>query len=235
MFILKVLYALLGNFVIFGGLLFLPAGTLNWWRAWVFLGVVAVSVIATMFIAFRENEELWRERLKPPIQQGQPLIDKIIISLFVLSFFGLVAAIPLDVFRFHLLGKPGATPCGYLEEIASGLGLLLFIAGWWMIAFSFKENTFAAPVVKHQAERHQTVVDTGVYSIVRHPMYAGAVLLMIGMPLWLESYAAALFAIVPIILLAVRIVFEEEFLKQELSGYDAYTERIRYRLLPYVW
>ncbi|MBL1178895.1 methyltransferase family protein [Pantanalinema sp. GBBB05] len=227
MFILKVLYALLGNFVIFGGLLFLPAGTLNWWRAWVFLGVVAVSVIATMIIAFRENEELWKERLKPPIQQGQPLVDKIIISLFVLAFFALVAAIPLDVFRFHLLSRPGA--------IASGLGLLLFIAGWWMIAFSFKENTFAAPVVKHQAERHQTVVDTGVYSIVRHPMYAGAVLLMIGMPLWLESYGAALFAIVPIILLAVRIVFEEKFLKQELSGYDAYTERIRYRLLPYVW
>jgi protein-S-isoprenylcysteine O-methyltransferase Ste14 len=227
MFILKVLYALLGNFLIFGGLLFLPAWTLSWWRAWVFLGAVAVSVIVTMFIAFRENKGLWQERLKPPIQQGQPLVDKIIISLFVLSFFGLVAVIPLDVFRFHLLGKPGA--------VISGLGLLLFIAGWWMIAFSFKENTFAAPVVKHQAERHQTVVDTGVYSIVRHPMYAGAMLLMIGMPLWLESYAAALFAIVPIILLAVRIVFEEQFLRQELSGYDTYTERIRYRLLPYVW
>jgi protein-S-isoprenylcysteine O-methyltransferase Ste14 len=180
-----------------------------------------------MFIAFRDNEELWKERLKPPIQQGQPLVDKIIISLFVLAFFGLVVAIPLDVFRFHLLGKLGA--------IASGLGLLLFIAGWWMIAFSFKENTFAAPVVKHQAERHQTVIDTGVYSIVRHPMYAGAVLLMIGMPLWLESYAAALFAIVPIILLAVRVVFEEQFLRQELSDYDAYTERVRYKLLPYVW
>lgn len=227
MFILKVLYALLGNLVIFGGLLFLPAWTLNWERAWVFLGVVAVSAIATMIIAFRENEELWNERLKLPIQQGQPLADKIIISLFVLTFFGLVAAIPLDVFRFHLLGKPGA--------IVSGLGLLLFTAGWWMIALSFKENTFAAPVVKHQAERHQTVIDTGVYGIVRHPMYAGAVLLMIGMPLWLESYAAALLAIVPIILLSVRIIFEEQFLRQELSGYDAYTDRVRYKLLPYVW
>ena len=154
MFILKVLYALLGNFVIFGGLLFLPAGTLNWWRAWVFLGVVAISVIATMTIAFRENEELWNERLKSPIQQGQPRIDKIIISLFVLAFFGLVAAIPLDVFRFHLLSKPGA--------IASGFGLLIFIAGWWMISFSFKEDSFTARVVKHQAEGHQTVIETGV-------------------------------------------------------------------------
>jgi hypothetical protein len=131
MFILKVLSALLGNLIIFGGLLFLPAWTLNWERAWIFLGVVAVSVIATMIIAFRENEELWNERLKPPIQQGQPLVDKIIISLFVLAFFGLVAAIPLDVFRFHLLGKPGA--------IASGLGLLLFVAGWWAIRFPLRK------------------------------------------------------------------------------------------------
>jgi protein-S-isoprenylcysteine O-methyltransferase Ste14 len=227
MFILKVLSALLGNLIIFGGLLFLPAWTLNWERAWVFLGVVAVSVIATMIIAFRDNEELWKERLKLPIQRDQPLTDKIILSLFVLAFFGLVALIPLDVFRFHLLNKP--------SEIVSGLGLLLFIAGWWMIAFSFKENTFAAPVVKHQVERHHEVVDTGVYSIVRHPMYAGAVLLMIGMPLWLESYAAALFAIVPIILLAVRVVFEEQFLRQELDGYVTYTEQVRYRLLPYIW
>jgi protein-S-isoprenylcysteine O-methyltransferase Ste14 len=227
MFILKVLSALLGNLIIFGGLLFLPAWTLNWERAWFFLGVVAVSVVATMIIAFRDNEELWKERLKLPIQRDQPLEDKIILSLFVLAFFGLVAIIPLDVFRFHLLSKPGA--------IVSGLGLLLFIAGWWMIAFSFKENTFAAPVVKHQVERHHKVVDTGVYSIVRHPMYAGAVLLMIGMPLWLESYAAALFAIVPIILLAVRVVFEEQFLRQGLDGYDTYTEQVRYRLLPYIW
>jgi len=93
MFILKVLFALLGNLVIFGELLFLPVWTLNWERAWVFLGVVAVSVIATMIIAFRENEELWNERLKAPIQQGQPLIDKIIVSLFALTFFGLVSAI----------------------------------------------------------------------------------------------------------------------------------------------
>jgi protein-S-isoprenylcysteine O-methyltransferase Ste14 len=227
MFILKVLSALLGNLIIFGGLLFLPAETLNWWRAWAFLGIVSVCVFTTMVSAFQDNEELWNERLKPPIQPGQPLADKIITIVFILTFFGLIAVIPLDVFRFHLLGKPNA--------IVSGIGLLLFVAGWWMIALSFKENTFAAPVVKHQAERHQTVVDTGVYGIVRHPMYAGAVLLMIGMPLWLESYAAALLAIAPIALLAVRILFEEQFLRQELNGYDAYTERVRYKLLPYVW
>jgi protein-S-isoprenylcysteine O-methyltransferase Ste14 len=227
MFVLKVLFALLGNLVIFGGLLFLPAGTLTWGRAWVFLGTVSVCVIATMMSAFQDNEELWNERLKLPIQADQPLADKIIIILFLLAFCGLIIFIPLDVFRFHLFNKTSG--------IISALGLLLFIAGWWIIALSFKENTFAAPVVKHQTDRHQTVIDTGVYGIVRHPMYAGAVLLMIGMPLWFESYAADLLAILPIVVLMVRILFEEQFLRQELNGYNAYTERVRFKLLPYVW
>jgi protein-S-isoprenylcysteine O-methyltransferase Ste14 len=227
MFIFKVLLALGWNLFIFGGLLFLPAGTLNWWRAWVFLAVISVNVIAVMVGVFRENEELWNERLKPPVQPEQPLADKILTSLFALTFFGLIVAIPLDVFRFHGLGKPSA--------IASGLGLLLVVAGWWIISRSFKANTFAAPVVKHQVDRHQTVIDTGVYSFVRHPMYAGAILLMLGMPLWLESYAAVLFAIVPIGIIIVRILFEEQFLKRELKGYDAYTKKVRYRLLPYFW
>ncbi|BBD60918.1 hypothetical protein NIES2109_37180 [Nostoc sp. HK-01] len=227
MFVFKVLLALFWNLLIFGGLLFIPAGTLFWWRAWIFLGVVSVSVIAVMITVFRENEELWNERLKPFIQEGQPIADKIIISLFVIAFFCLIAIIPLDLFQFHLLSKPGT--------LISSLGLLLFIVGWWIISLSFKENTFAAPVVKHQTDRQQIVIDTGVYSLVRHPMYAGAILLMIGMPLWLESYTAVLYSILPILLLIVRVQFEEKFLRQELKGYDVYTERVRYKLLPYLW
>ncbi|BAY14922.1 hypothetical protein NIES21_07080 [Anabaenopsis circularis NIES-21] len=227
MFVFKVLLALFWNLLIFGGLLFIPAGTLFWWRAWIFLGVVSVSVIAVMITVFRENEELWNERLKPFIQEGQPIADKIIISLFVIAFFCLIAIIPLDLFQFHLLSKPGT--------LISSLGLLLFIVGWWIISLSFKENTFAAPVVKHQTDRQQIVIDTGVYSLVRHPMYAGAILLMIGMPLWLESYTAVLYSILPILLLIVRVQFEEKFLRQELKGYDVYTEKVRYKLLPKIW
>jgi protein-S-isoprenylcysteine O-methyltransferase Ste14 len=227
MFIFKVLVAIVWNIAIFGGLLFLPAGTLNWWRAWLFLGVVEIGTIATMIGVFRDNQDLLNERFKPPIQKEQPFTDKIIISLFLITFLGLIVFIPVDVFRFHLLVKPGV--------IASALGLIFFIAGWWIISVTFKANTFAIPVVKHQADRQQTVIDTGVYGIVRHPMYAGVALEMIGMSLWLESYVAALLAIVPISLLVVRISFEEQFLKQELKGYDAYTEKVRYRLLPYLW
>lgn len=227
MFIFKIVIALLSNIAIFGGLLFLPAETLDWRRAWVFLGVILVSAIATMVNVFQEDEALWNERLKSPIQPDQPLADKIITSLVILTFLSLIAFIPLDVFRFHLFSKP--------ISIASASGLLLFVIGWGIFHLSLKENTFAAPVVKYQADRQQTVIDTGVYGIVRHPMYAGAALLMIGMPLWLESYAAALFALVPIALLVLRILFEEQFLQEKLKGYDTYTEKVQYRLVPYLW
>ena len=100
---------------------------------------------------------------------------------------------------------------------------------------ALETNAFATTVVRHQVERGHTVVDRGVYGVVRHPMYAGAVLLLVGMPLWLESYAAALLAGVPIATLAVRILFEEQFLRRELQGYDAYAERVRYRLIPFLW
>ena len=145
--------------------------------------------VVSMISAFRDNEGLLNERFKPPLQKGQPLADKIIIIPFIVSFFGLLLFIPLDVFRFHLLRHPGI--------FVSALGLFLFVAGWTIITLALRENRFAAPVVKHQEERHQTVIDTGVYRVVRHPMYAAVIPLLVGMSLWLQSTAAALLAIVP--------------------------------------
>jgi protein-S-isoprenylcysteine O-methyltransferase Ste14 len=150
-----------------------------------------------------------------------------VVLLLVAIFCGLTAFIPLDVFRFHVMENPGT--------IVSSVGLVLFVAGWWIISLSFRENAFAAPVVKHQKERHHTVIDTGVYGLVRHPMYAGSIPLMVGMALWLESYAAALLATVPIGILVLRIMIEEQFLKGELKGYDIYMEKVRYRLIPFLW
>jgi protein-S-isoprenylcysteine O-methyltransferase Ste14 len=226
-FVSKLIFSVFYTLVFFGGLLFLPAGTFDWPRAWALLGVLLVSTIATMVIVFPGREDLLNERFKPPLQKGQPLADKIIVLLLIASFIGVIVFIPLDVFRFHLMGKP--------DLLVSSLGMILFIAGWWIISLVFKENAFAAPVVRHQAERHQKVVDTGVYSIVRHPMYAGAILWMVGMPLWLESYAAAALATVLIPIVALRIFFEERFLKRELKDYKDYTRRVRYRLIPYIW
>jgi protein-S-isoprenylcysteine O-methyltransferase Ste14 len=215
------------NIAFFGAPLFLIAGTLDWPRAWVLLGAIIIGATATLLIVFPGREDLLDERLKPLLQEGQPLADKVLVLSLIVAFLGVIVFIPLDVFRFHLLGKPGA--------LISSLGLGLFIAGWWIISVVFKENAFAAPVVKHQEERRHSVVDTGLYGVVRHPMYAGAALLLIGMPLWLESYAGALLAIVPIGILAMRILVEEKFLKRELQGYDAYTKKVRSRLIPFIW
>jgi protein-S-isoprenylcysteine O-methyltransferase Ste14 len=138
-----------------------------------------------------------------------------------------IVFIPLDVFRFHLMAEPG--------KLGSVLGLGLIAGGWWLIALALHENSFAAGVVKYQEERHQRVIDSGVYSKVRHPMYAGGVPFILGSCLWLGSYAAALLAVVPIAMMALRIQIEERFLRQELVGYQAYTERTRYRVIPFLW
>jgi len=227
MFILKSITSIIFNVAIFAVLLFFPAATLDWWRAWLFIGVVFIGTVGAMVSLSRDHEGLLKERLKSPIQKGQPLADKIIVVLYLAAFSGLVIFIPLDVFRFHLMGKPGT--------VVSSLGLALVVAGWWLAYLGLRENAFAAPVVKYQEERQQAVIDTGVYSIVRHPMYAGGALLAVGIPLWLESYPAALLTSVPIATVALRIVFEERFLKRELKGYDAYTQRVRYRLIPFLW
>ena len=91
------------------------------------------------------SKDLLEERFKPPVQEGQPLADKILVLLLIAVFVGLIVFIPLDVFRFHLMGKPGA--------VISSLGLVLFVAGWWIMTLALRENAFAAPVVKHQERK----------------------------------------------------------------------------------
>ena len=180
-----------------------------------------------IFSILPDNADLLSQRAKGIIQKGQPLWDRILVILLVVSFVGQILFIPLDVFRFHLMPKPGG--------LVSFLGLALYVAGWWIMTLAMKVNPFAVPVVRLQEERQQRVVDTGVYAVVRHPMYTGFVPMVVGPALWLESYVAALLAIVPITVLAVRSVFEERFLKRELRGYEAYSKKVRYRLIPFVW
>jgi protein-S-isoprenylcysteine O-methyltransferase Ste14 len=226
MFALKLIYAVVVQAALFGLLLFVPAQTLVWPRAWIFIAGVVGATAATL-LYLHNSEALINERLKGPVQRGQPLMDKIVTTAFLVMFCAVVAFIPLDVFRFHLLGGPG--------RLMSLIGLGLMVGGWWLIALALHENAFAVGVVKHQDERHQRVIDSGVYAKVRHPMYAGGIPFILGICLWLGSYAATLLALVPIALMAVRIEIEERFLRQELEGYQAYTERVRYRLIPLFW
>jgi len=223
----KVIAGVVFNVAFYALLLFVPAGTLHWWRAWVFLAVTVAVMAGAVFSILPGNADLFSQRARGIIQKGQPPWDRVLVILLVASYMGQIVFIPLDVFRFHLLAKPGG--------LVSFLGLALYVAGWWIMTLAMKVNPFAVPVVRLQEERHQRVIDSGVYAVVRHPMYAGFVPMVVGPALWLESYPAALLAIVPIAVLAVRSVFEERFLKQELKGYDAYTEKVRYRLIPLIW
>jgi protein-S-isoprenylcysteine O-methyltransferase Ste14 len=227
MFIRRLVIGIAWNLLTYGALLFATAGTFDWWRAWVLLGVILVMTVMTMMLVFRTRPDLLRERMRGMVQKGQPMVDRAIVLTFLVTYVGSITFIAVDVFELHLLPKPGVW--------VSSLGMVLVLAGWLIISLVFRENAFAAPVVKHQAEREHHVVDTGVYAVVRHPMYAGIFIYNVGMALWLESYAGAIAALVPMSLLAVRIVFEERFLREQLDGYRAYTGRVRYRLVPFVW
>jgi protein-S-isoprenylcysteine O-methyltransferase Ste14 len=223
----KVIAGVVFNVAFYALLLFVPAGTLHWWHAWVFLAVTGAVIAVAIFSILPDNSGLFSERARGVIQKGQPLWDKALVILLVVSYVGQLVFIPLDVFRFHLVPKPSG--------LVSLFGLALYVAGWCIMTLAMKVNPFAVPVVRLQEERHQRVIDTGVYAVVRHPMYAGFVPMVVGPALWLGSYLAALLAIVPVAVLAVRSVFEERFLKRELKGYDTYTEKVRSRLIPFVW
>jgi len=223
----KVIAGVAFNVALYAVLLFVPAGTLHWWRAWVFLAITVAVMAVAIFSILPDNADLFYQRAKGIIQKGQPVWDRVLVILLVVSYLGQIVLIPLDVFQFHLATKPGV--------LVSFLGLALYVAGWWIMTLAMKVNPYAVPVVRLQEERHQRVIDEGVYAVVRHPMYSGFVPMAVGPALWLGSYVAALLAIVPIAVLAVRSVFEERFLKGQLKGYETYTEKVRYRLIPFVW
>ena len=211
----------------FALVLFYPPGDVGWPRAWGLVAIFLVAAVASMALLARTSPELLAARFAPPIQRGQPRADRVAVVGFVAAFAGAMRFVPYDVFVWRLLPPPGA--------IVAALGLGLVIAGWTVVTWAMHANAFAIPVVKSQEDRRQRIVDGGPYAVVRHPMYAGIALVLLGMPLWLGSTAGALVALVPIAILAVRIGIEERFLRVELAGYDAYAARVRSRLVPGAW
>jgi protein-S-isoprenylcysteine O-methyltransferase Ste14 len=224
----RVLMRIIADAVVVAIVLFVAAGTVAWPRAWVLLATLLVVRISSALVVFGANPDLLRERTTVLIHRHQPRIDRLILLTFMATaFLGLPAVAALDAFDWHVLPSPPLV-------LASG-GLILFAIGWTIVAVALWANPFAVTVVRHQSERQHTVVDTGIYSVVRHPMYAGNLLVNVGLSLWLGSYIAALFAALPLALLMVRFGLEESFLQRELPGYREYAARVRYRLLPGLW
>lgn len=209
-------------------ILFTSAGTLAWGRAWVLLAVLLVVRALGARAVYRVNPDLLRERARLPIHSDQPWTDRLLLfAVLATGFLGLPVIAGLDVFRWHLLPPPAA--------LLGDIGLVMFALGWTIKNLALRANAFATAVVRLQSERAHAVADSGVYAVVRHPFYAADPLILVGLGLWLESYAAALCATIPVSLMVIRLHLEERFLRRELSGYNDYAMRVPHRLIPGVW
>jgi protein-S-isoprenylcysteine O-methyltransferase Ste14 len=225
---LRVLVRLVADAALVAILLFVSAGTLSWWRAWVLVAVLLTVRTVSAVAVYRVNPALLRERARLPIHRDQPRTDRLLLlAVITTGFVGLPLIAGFDVSRWRVLPRPA--------PLVANLGLVLFTLGWGIQALALRANAFATAVVRVQRERKHAVVDTGVYGIVRHPFYAGTPLVLVGLGLWLESYAAALFAVVPVAFLVTRLKLEERFLRRELPGYTEYAARVPHRLLPGIW
>lgn len=223
----RLLVSILSNFLLYSVLLFAPARTISWERAWILVFVITSAYSCTGIWLFYNNKALLLERLGAYVQKNQPLIDKVILITFLTTYAGAHAFIGYDVFFLNLLPAP--------TNLMSVLGLAGVMIGCSMVFLTMRENTFAAPVIKFQDTRQHQVVGTGIYRLVRHPMYAGMIPTGIGTALWLQSSAGALIMLLPIFTLVVRISVEERFLREHLKDYEAYSAKVRYRLIPYIW
>jgi protein-S-isoprenylcysteine O-methyltransferase Ste14 len=211
--------------VVLGALLFVPAGTLHWRAAWLFLGTIGILGVAGGLWLARHDPALLAERMRPTMQRDQPAADKTFMLVFGLVALIWFLAIGLDI-REHGIRIPGALQ-------ALGLAMLLLSSGF--IMWVMRENSFAAPVIKLQTERGHRVISTGPYAFVRHPMYSGTVLFFVGAPLLLGSWWGVAMSPLFAVLFAGRIVIEERTLSAGLSGYADYATQVRYRLVPGLW
>ncbi len=223
-----VVLRLLADTGLVGVLLFATADTLAWWRAWILLAVwLGVRLVGAAVVAL-VNPTLLRDRARLPLHGAQPWTNRfLLLAVLATGFLGLPVLAGLDVFRWHLLPAPAPW--------LSGLGLLLFALGWSIKQVALRANAFATTVVRLQTDRAHTVVDNGVYAVIRHPFYAADPLILVGLGLWLESSAAALAACVPVVLMLVRLQCEERFLRRALPGNAAYMTRVPHRLIPGLW
>lgn len=209
--------------IAFGVILFLPAWTLNYWQAWVFIIVFMTTVNAIgIYLSVKDPELLERRKKVGPAAETK-LAQKLIMSL---SLVGLIAMLVFSVLD-HRFGWSLVPP------YASLVGDALIVLGFLIIFIVFKENSFGSATIQTVAD--QKVISTGPYALIRHPMYAGVLVMVTGVPLALGSlWGLAVLALITPILIW-RILDEEKLLKSDLPGYVDYAQKVRYRLVPYLW
>jgi protein-S-isoprenylcysteine O-methyltransferase Ste14 len=205
--------------------LFLPAGSFAWVAGWVWLGVMFGCSTILVFWLLEHCPGLLEERMGL-FMPGQKAWDKVFVVLITVLFLVWLILMPLDAVRFGWSWMPF-----WLQAF----GLLLLLYSFYLFFLVFRENPYLSATVRVQAERGQTVVSTGPYRHVRHPMYSAALLFFIATPLLLSSWYGILVGLLYVPLLGVRAVFEERLLLTQLKGYDDYLSRVKYRFIPGIW
>jgi protein-S-isoprenylcysteine O-methyltransferase Ste14 len=205
------------------GLVFLPAWTQNYWQAWVFLSVFFGSSLAITLYLMKKDPKLLKRRMRAGPGAEKEKSQKIVMSLASAGFIALIVVSALD-HRFAWSALP--------LYIALA-GDVLVALGYLAIFFVFKENTFTSATI--EVDPQQKVISTGPYALVRHPMYAGSIVMLTGIPLALGSWWGLFIIILTMPALIWRLLDEERFLEKNLPGYVEYKNKVKYRLVPYVW
>lgn len=203
-----------------GLLLFLPAGTFSYFNGWLLMGILFVPMFFAGIVMMCKNPALLKSRLDANENSREQ--DRVVKWSGLMFLAGFVVA-GLGI-RFHWYTLP--------EGVAIG-GAVVFIAAYILYAEVLRENTYLSRTIQVQAG--QRVIDTGVYSLVRHPMYSATLLLFLSMPIVLGSIYSFLIFLAYLFIIAKRIQHEEKFLEEQLAGYREYTQKVKYRLIPFIW
>ncbi|HUO88548.1 MAG TPA: isoprenylcysteine carboxylmethyltransferase family protein [Rhizomicrobium sp.] len=212
--------------VLMAAILFGAAGSWRWPQGWAFLAIFVAGSILFCAWLWRRDPALLAARMSPVVQKGQARWDQVFMICAVAAWNAWLAFMAADAERWKL---------SHMPAWLNAAGGVLIVAGFGATVPVFAANSFASPVVRVQEERGQRLIDTGPYAVVRHPMYAAALLYLLGLPLLLGSWWGL--AVLPFLVagLAPRALREEALLKRELPGYAAYMERVRWRLVPHIW
>jgi protein-S-isoprenylcysteine O-methyltransferase Ste14 len=212
--------------VVFGLALFLAAGTIVWASGWVFLLLFFGFIVALTQWLLRHNSRLLTERMTGIGKPNQPVWDKVFFVVVELFFLAWLVLMPLDAVRFRWSQMPG-----WLQVV----GAVLLLTSFYLFFLTYRENPYLSPAVRVQTERGQTVVSTGPYRYVRHPMYGTTIVFIVGTTLLLGSWYGLFLGAILVAMIVFRAIQEERVLRLELPGYEAYMARVKYRLIPYVW
>jgi protein-S-isoprenylcysteine O-methyltransferase Ste14 len=215
------------SLLVWPALIFFVAGDWLWPEGWIFSAWFLAMGASTIVWLYRYDPALLVERSRMPGSGGQSRHDTIIVYLIVVGFIIWIVLMPLDARRFHW-----TPPLPLYVKLVGGA---LLVVAWFFLFRACTDNPYASSLVRIQRERGHRVVSTGVYGVVRHPMYLGALLMVVGGPLLTGAASALVLTAAVAPLLVARITEEEALLAVELPGYDDYRRRVRYRLVPLVW